>query len=112
MPASRKMVADWLNINPVLRTSPDGSVSSGGMIFGKNNRLPKFVRYIAKRFDTEATYRLAVGHAQCEDDAKSLEKLLLEAFPNVKDSFVTECGAVFGVHGGPGLIVVGLMKIE
>ncbi|MEN7344233.1 MAG: DegV family protein [Pseudomonadota bacterium] len=112
VPASRKMVADWLNINPVLRTSPDGSVSSGGMILGKNNRLPKFVRYIAKRFDTNARYRLAVGHAQCEDDAKTLEKLLLDAFPNVQDSVVTECGAVFGVHGGPGLIVIGLMKID
>ncbi|MFK8052579.1 MAG: DegV family protein [Woeseiaceae bacterium] len=111
VPASRKMIADWFNINPVLRTKPDGSVSSGGMILGRNGRLPKFVRYIQKQIDTTQTFRLAVGHANCEPDALELQRLLLDALPNVQDSYCTDVCSAFGVHGGPGLIVVGLLAI-
>lgn len=111
VPPSRKVVADWFNINPVLKTKPDGSVSSGGMILGKSKRLPKFVRYIKRRMDSDSQYRLAVGHANCEADALTLEKLLLSAMPGIRDSYCTDVCSAFGVHGGPGLIVVALMRI-
>ncbi|MEL7296007.1 MAG: DegV family protein [Pseudomonadota bacterium] len=112
VPASRKVIADWFNINPVLRTKPDGAVSSGGMILGKSNRLPKFVRYIVRQIDPAQTYRLAFGHANCEDDALALQEQLVAALPHVQDSYCTDVCSAFGVHGGPGLIVVGLMRVS
>lgn len=111
VPNSRKVVADLLNLNPVLRTRADGSVSSGGVILGRGRRLPKFVRYIAKRIDADRPMTLAVGHANCEPDAIELRERLLAALPGVEESYVTEVGTAFGVHGGPGLIVVATMYL-
>ncbi len=111
VPASRKVVADLLNLNPVLRTAPDGSVSSGGVILGRSKRLPKFVRYITKRTDLSRPVRLAVGHANCAEDAIELQRQLTEALPNLKDSYCTDVCSAFGVHGGPGLVVAALMYV-
>ncbi len=111
VPASRKVVADLLNLNPVLRTRPDGAVSSGGVILGRGRRLPKFVKYLTRRLDTSRTIRLAVGHAQAEDDAIELERQLKLALPNLQDSYCVDVCSAFGVHGGPGLVVVAAMYV-
>ena len=111
VPSSRKLVADFLNLNPVLKTKSDGSVSSGGVIFGRGKRLPKFVRYIVKRTDLSRPVRLAGGHAKCEDDALELQKQLSAALPNLKDSYCTDVCSAFGVHGGQGLVVAALMYV-
>ena len=109
VPPSRKLVADLLNLNPVLRTRPDGSVSSGGVILGRGRRLPKFVRYLTRRLDLSRNIRLAVGHAKAEEDALELERQLQRALPNLQDSYCTDVCAAFGVHGGPGLVVVAVL---
>lgn len=106
---SKKVVADLFNLNPVLMTNEDGSVGSGGVIFGRGNRLRKFVRYLTKKIGTERPVRIGIGHANCEADARELEQGLKAALPNCVDSYCTDVCAVFGVHGGPGLVVVSVL---
>jgi len=110
VPPSRKLVAEWLNLNPVLRTTPDGQVTSGGVIFGRANRLPKFARYVAKRVATGRRWRLAVAHAQCGDEAEELRRMLEARLDRVVQSWVTELGTAIGVHGGPGTLVASLQE--
>ncbi len=86
-------------------------MSSGGVILGRGRRLPKFVRYIGKRIDADRPMKIAVGHANCEPDAVELRERLLKALPGVEESYLTEVGTAFGVHGGPGLIVVATMYL-
>ncbi len=112
VPPSRKLVAEWLNLNPVLRTTPDGQVTSGGVIFGRANRLPKFARYVAKRVATGRPYRLAVAHAQCGDEAGELRRMLEARLDRVVQSWVTELGTAIGVHGGPGTLVASLQEVR
>ena len=81
------------------------------MIFGRGRRLPKFVRYIRKRIDADRPMALAVGHANCPDDAAALREQLVAALPGVQDSYVTDVCAAFGVHGGPGLVVAATMYL-
>ena len=82
------------------------------MILGRGRRLGKFVRYVGKRVAADKPLRIAVGHAQCEDDAKELERRLKAALPNVRDSYCTDVCAAFGVHGGPGLVVVAVTELD
>lgn len=110
VPALTKVLADALQITPVLRTEPDGRVSSSGVIFGRNNRLPKFARYIAKRVRVNSTARLSVGHALCESEALELLKLLQDSFGAEVTGSVTDIGSAFGVHGGRGTLVVALQN--
>ncbi len=110
VPPSRRIVAEWLNLNPVLRTTPDGRVTSGGVIFGRGNRLPKFARYIARRLTAGRDYRVSIGHAQCAGEATRLREMLSERLDRVVESWVTDLGAAIGVHGGPGTLVAAIQE--
>ena len=110
VPASRKRVADWLRLTPVVRTRADGSLSTRGMLPGRRNLVPKFARYVARHCNPDAELHLAFGHAICEDDAERLRDALTDLLPNVTRATMTGLGAALGAHGGPGSIVVGVQE--
>jgi DegV family protein with EDD domain len=108
--ASRKRIADLLHITPVLRTEADGTITAGGILLGRQNLLPKFARYIARRSDQTGKLRLAIGHALCEDEAIRLQELLFELLPMIGRCAITGLGSALGVHGGPGTLIVAVQN--
>lgn len=110
VPASRKLIADLLRVTPVLRTTPDGRVSSGGILPGRKNPLKRFAHYVGKHAPASGPVRIAIGHAQCRDDADELAGLLRERLANVASINITSLGSALGVHAGPGAIVVGVQR--
>ena len=110
VPASRKMLADWLRLTPVIRTTADGNLSARGLLPGRKNLVSKFARYVARRCNPDVELHLALGHAICEDDARRLRDALLELLPNVTRTTITGMGSAIGAHGGPGSIVVGVQE--
>ena len=110
MPASRKMLGDLLRMTPILRTTPDGSIATNGMLPGRRNLLPKFARFIARRSNRNAALRLSIGHALCAGDANRLAQHLEDRLENITKMTVTNLGSALGVHGGPGTIVVGVQE--
>ena len=110
VPASRKVIADLLRVTPVLRTTPDGRVSSGGILPGRRNPLKRFANYVKKHAPPGDRVRIAIGHAHCEDEAKELASLLRERFPDAADVGITSLGSALGVHAGPGALVVGVQR--
>ena len=108
--ASRKRIADLLHITPVLRTEADGTITAGGILPGRQNLLPKFARYIARRSDQIGKLRLAIGHALCEDEAIRLQELLLDLLPMIRRCPIMGLGSALGVHGGPGTLIVAVQN--
>ncbi len=108
--ASTKLIADCFRLTPVLCTTPDGALSTRGLLPGKRGLLPKFARYVARRCNPEANLHLALGHAICKEDARRLRDLLCELLPNVRKSSITGLGSAIGAHSGPGSIVVGVQE--
>lgn len=106
VPRLQKRVADWLRLTPVIRTTADGRIATGGMLPGRRQLLPKFARFIARQYDRRACLHLAFGHAVCEEDAHALRELLLQLLPNVQKTTMTVLGSALGAHGGPGSLVV------
>lgn len=106
VPASKKVLADLLRIVPVLRTDPEGRLEANGFMIGRFNVLRRFARYVAKRIPDAPRMRVAIGHALCEDEAVALESMLKAELPNTEKTYVTDLGTAFGVHGGPGTLVV------
>jgi DegV family protein with EDD domain len=107
VPRSRKLAADLLRITPVLKTTPDGHVSSAGVLPGRRKPLKGFARYVAEHAPP-GKLRFMVGHAECPDDASALEALLLESLPGSTSLGITPIGTAIGVHAGPGALVVGV----
>lgn len=110
VPASRKWIADWLHLTPVLRTTADGRVATSGVLPGRKNVLPAFARFVAKHSNSSTELRVTVGHAVCEDDALALQSLLEELLPHVLRSTITQLGSALGAHGGPGSLVVSVQE--
>lgn len=107
VPAYLGVVARLLHVTPVLRTTPDGYVSAGGLLAGRKNPLRRFARFVAKEMSHDVPLRLAIGHAVAEERAVQLREMLIDKLPMLHSCEITELGAALGVHGGPGCIVVG-----
>jgi hypothetical protein len=104
-----KNVADAVGIMPVLR-SHKGRVAADGVLFGRRRLKEKFARFVRRRLRSNRKYRVLVGHANCEADGQWLLEALRS--DNVVYGRVVPVGSAFGVHGGPGLLVVGLQEYE
>jgi len=105
-----KDVADRLRLMPVLHSTRDGRVTAGGVLFGRERLKEKFARHVRRRMRDDVPYRLLVGHANCEADGQWLLDAL--AADNVVYRRLLPCGTAFGVHGGPGLLVVAFQEYE
>ena len=105
-----KRVADALRVRPVLHNDPGGKVSAGGVLFGRHDLRSKFARWVRRRMRDDVTYRLIVGHANCEADGQWLLQEL--SLPNVAYARLVAIGSALGAHGGPGMLVVGLQEYE
>lgn len=107
-----KTVANTLHLVPVLGNKPDGQVKPVGVLFGRTNIVERFARFIVRRIDIEKTYRLAVGHADCETDGRALLAALSKLIPNRKQTLFTRIGTALGVHTGPEGLVVGVQEFD
>jgi hypothetical protein len=105
-----RSVADRLRVMPVLHASRDGRVTAGGVLFGRDGLREKFARFVRRRMRADVPYRLLVGHANCEADGQWLLDALTT--DDVVYRRLLPCGTAFGVHGGPGLLVVAFQEYE
>jgi fatty acid-binding protein DegV len=105
-----KRVADALQLMPVLHNDRRGRVTAGGVLFGRRDLREKFARFVRRRMRDDCRYRVLVGHADCEPDGRWLLERL--AGDNVVSAQLMPLGSALGVHGGPGMLVVGLQEYE
>ena len=105
-----KNVADSLQLMPVLHNDRKGRVTAGGVLFGRERLKEKFARFVRRRMRADVPYRLLVAHANCAADGQwLLDQLTTD---NVVYRRLLPCGTAFGVHGGPGLLVVAMQEYE
>ena len=130
VPKIVKTFADLLRFAPVLASFPDGKVGLGGVIWGRRNLTSRFARFVAARLRKAESaqvrphpngpaqslaaprYRVHVGHGNAETEGHQLLQLLIAALPpgSVESSHVMPLGTALGVHGGPGMLVVGVQR--
>jgi len=99
-----------LRCSPVLTNLPDGQVKPRGVLFGRRDLPARFARYVARRLRRGAAWRIAVGHADAEQDGQRLLDALCSRVPQVESAHLTPLGTALGVHGGPGMLVVGAQE--
>jgi DegV family protein with EDD domain len=104
-----KSVADALRLMPVLHNTASGRVKSGGVLLGRRNLKEKFARFVAARMSARRSYRILVGHGHAEADGRWLLERLNG--PNVAEAKLLPLGSALGVHGGPGMLCVGVQQI-
>ena len=112
LPPWVRSIARTFRITPFIRTTPEGSISGSGFAFGTGNRTKKFARHMIRSLNGSGPVRLAVGHADCPEEADELVRLLQNALPQIARLAVTELGSGLGAHTGPGALVVAVQPAK
>ena len=79
-------------------------------MFGRRNLLLRFARHVAGQTQRQKTYRVAIGHANCQNEAERLRKELLNKLPSIENIYITELGSAIGAHAGPGALLVSFQE--
>ncbi|MEO1573528.1 MAG: DegV family protein, partial [Pseudomonadota bacterium] len=105
-----KRIVDFFRLTPVLGVRGEGKLTAVGMLTGRRRALEKYKRFVLKRVQPGVTYRLAVGHTNCEDDASDIYDTLINAIPNLESHYLCRIGSALGAHTGANSLVVGLQE--
>ncbi|MDJ0916398.1 MAG: DegV family protein [Woeseiaceae bacterium] len=106
VPGWVKVVADLLRLLAIIKTVPDGRIASGAFLIGKRHRARRFARYVAKHAPEGVPVNIAIGHAVSPQDAEVIAETLRGRIDDIEQLTISELGTAFGVHGGPGTLVV------
>jgi DegV family protein with EDD domain len=112
VPRIVKMLADWLNLTPILFSHRNGTVGTGTVLLGRGNLRSRFARLVRRRMRDDLGYRVAVGHANAEAEGRQLLEEICEGLEHIHARYLMPLGTALGVHGGPGMLVVGLQEYE
>jgi DegV family protein with EDD domain len=112
VPRLVKTIADFLHLTPVLINQRKGKVGTGTVMFGRSDLTNRFARLIRRRMADDVGYRVAVGHANAEAQGRRLLEVICEGLDNIHARYLTPLGTALGVHGGPGMLVVGTQEYE
>ena len=99
------MVGSVLQIKPILESDELGRIIVTSKVRGRK----KAVRYLAdalrKKIDPNEKQLIGIAHADCKEDAETLEGLIRESCPNAQ--FLTvKYEPVTGAHVGPGALAL------
>jgi fatty acid kinase/fatty acid kinase fatty acid binding subunit len=95
------MIADLLDIKPILGLQSEGTVVPVARVRGRKNVTPRMLREIEERVPRDATVRFGVVHVGCEPVARNVEKKLSQRYA-AAEILVAPVTPVLATHLGPG----------
>lgn len=110
IPGFVRTIAEALHLVPVITNFSDGRIGAGGFLVGRRRLNARFAAYVRRRLNPEKRYRILVGHANAREEGARLLAQIAANLPNVEASPLTAVGTALGVHGGPGMLVVGVQE--
>ncbi|MCS6947200.1 MAG: DegV family EDD domain-containing protein, partial [Steroidobacteraceae bacterium] len=111
VPRFLQWIADMLHCSPLLATFPNGRVGFGGVIWSRRRARQRFARFIRRRLQPTRRYRLLVGHGNSPEQGELLLQEIVAGLANIVSAERVSIGTALGVHGGPGMLVVGLQAL-
>lgn len=108
VPLSKKRIADWLHLTPVIANNREGRVVSKGVLLGRTKLVPRFAHYLEKRATHAERWRVVVGHWDNLADAEALAEELRRRIKGIESLHILDAGVAVGAHAGLGALVVGL----
>jgi len=100
--ASKAMVAEMLNIKPILNVK-DAITQPIHKVRGRKKVIPYFIKKIKKELD-QTSDMILVAHAQDEAFADELVEAIKTEIKWGKLIIVSQIGAIIGTHAGPGTL--------
>lgn len=103
--AATAVAGTVLGIKPVMHTDDNGKLVKVSTARGRKAALDALVERFAETAISPENQTVFIGHGDCIDDLKYVQKQLREKF-NVKEFETGYINPVIGVHSGPGTIAL------
>lgn len=94
-----------LDVRPVLKIDPLGKLKIERAVRGRKKSVRALVDIFAEKVVDPAGRTIAVGHADCAEDAAALVEML-RARADIGEVITLNVGPVIGSHTGPGMLAV------
>jgi DegV family protein with EDD domain len=101
-----RMIANSLRLTPIIRTTPAGEIKLTTCLIGRRNIPARFAKYVVRQCKNSGPTIAAIAHAANPDGMAVVKKSLQESLPELQRLTEAELGTAFGVHGGPGTLLV------
>lgn len=99
------VIGTLLDIKPVLHVDDEGRLIPVTKVKGRKKSLKALAEELDKRIINPEEQVIFISHGDCLDDAKFLEKLILEKH-KVKNVIINHVGPAVGTHSGPGTVAL------
>ncbi|MCR5609475.1 MAG: DegV family protein [Lachnospiraceae bacterium] len=104
--ATSEMIGSMLKIKPIIVLNDEGKLISHSKLRGRKLALKFIADKLVEDLKNSDRKIFAIGHAECLDEAKEVEKMVREQFPDEELECIIEyVGPVIGAHIGPGALV-------
>jgi DegV family protein with EDD domain len=94
-----------LDIKPIMHVDDEGKLIPVTKVKGRKKSIRALAEELNKRIINPEEQIIFISHGDCIEDAKFLEKLILEKH-KVKDVIINNIGPIIGSHAGPGTVAV------
>jgi DegV family protein with EDD domain len=99
------LIGSMLNLKPVLDVDGDGKLVSVEKAQGRKRALKALVDHMAHDVSPDYKGPIFVSHADCEDDALIVGKLVSQRFGREVD-MTLPLSPIIGAHAGPGTVAL------
>lgn len=109
--ATAAAVGGMLKLAPIITCKTDGSYTIAAKARGMKKGQKMMLNFAEEFLDDNEKYLLAVGHGADEAGGQKMLDLLHENGIKGQQEFLGQVGPALGVHTGPGLVGIGIVKI-
>lgn len=103
--ATSAIVADILNIKPVMDMNDAGKLIPREKAKGRKAAIRRMFEHLCERADMNENSYFRITHADCMEDALLLKQMIQEKFNGIP-VYISMVGAVIGSHCGPGTLAL------
>lgn len=103
--ATSAVIGSLLDIKPILHVDDEGRLIPVAKTKGRKRSIRTLANELNDRITNAEDQFVAISHGDCYEDAKLLEKLILEQH-KVKGIIINYVGPVVGSHSGPGTMAL------
>lgn len=109
--AMASAVGGALKLAPIITCKPDGSYTIAAKPRGVKKGEKMMLSFAQDFLGEDSKYLLAVGHGANEAGGQKMLEMLHDEGIKGQQEFLGQVGPALGVHTGPGLVGIGIVKI-
>lgn len=106
------LLGSALNIKPVISCNEEGVYYTVSKVRGRAKQLATAVNLVAETAKNFTKCNIAVAHAVAQEEADKVVAALKEALPQHVNVLEGPISSALAVHTGPGLIGIGIQKMD